>query len=100
MLAETRYGLRAAEYGTIARVAEYHVQPPACWSRFMSICHEVYLVIEAELVQTWTHLARLLDEFALPAGPTDSIRCHIIEPTHTFGLQPICWSGSEESETR
>ena len=66
----------------------------------MSICHEVYLVVEAELVQTWTHLARLLDEFSLPAGPTDSIRCHIIEPTHTFGLQPICWSGSEESETR
>ena len=50
-------------------------------------------------MQTWTHLARLLDEFAIPADPTDSIRCHIIEPTHTFGLQPICWSGSEESET-
>ena len=30
----------------------------------------------------------------------ESTRCNITEPTHTFGLQPICWSGNEESETR
>ena len=92
VLAESRYGLRAAEYCTTPDPNRYHVQPPACWSRFMSICHEVYLVIEAEVVQTWTHLAGLLDEFAVPAGPAESTRCNITEPTHTLGIQPICRS--------
>ena len=100
ILAKTQFGLRSTESGPAPQDAECHTQPPACWSRFMSICHEVYLVVEAELVQTWTHLARWLDELSPPADPTNSIRCHLVEPTHTFGLQPICWSGSEETETR
>ena len=57
-------------------------------------------MVEAELVQTWTHLARWLDELPTPDDPTDSIRCLLVEPPHTLQLQPICWSGSEESESR
>jgi hypothetical protein len=99
-LTETQFGLRSTEDSPAVQGANFHAQPPACWSRFMSICHEVYLVVEAELVQTWTHLARWFDELSPPADPTDGIRCHLVEPTHTFGLQPICWSGSEESQSR
>jgi hypothetical protein len=100
VLAETQYGLQAAEYCTIPNPNRHRVQPPICWSRFMSICHEVYLVIEAEVVETWTHLAILLDEVSIPSGLMNRIRCHVIEPPHTVGLQPFCWSWGDESETR
>ena len=64
----------------------------------MSICHEVCLAIEPEVVEIWTHLAILLDQVFIPSGLTD--RCQLLEPPHTVGLQPICWTGNEESETR
>jgi hypothetical protein len=100
ILTKTNFGSHAAERGPAGPDVESDTQPPACWSRFMSICHEVYLVVEAELVQTWTQFARWFDELPTPDDPTNGINCLLVEPPHTLQLQPIYWSGSEESESR
>ena len=107
-LTESQFGLQSANDGPAAQGAEDHpqpptcwcTQPPICWSRFMLICHEVYLVLETELVQTWTHLARWFDELPPPDDPVQNLRCYLVEPMHTLDFQPICWSGSEESQSR
>ena len=76
ILTKTNYGSQAAEAGPAGPDVESWTQPPACWSRFMSICHEVYLVVEAELVQTWMQLARWFDELPHPFLSWLNLRIH------------------------